>query len=217
MPSSDSLDDLIPITDNGLVPLMARSTGHCGAAHVRPLWAVYLVAGGGNREDTMRTHTVIDSPIGALTLVATDGALSGLYMEEHLHLPDRSTFGPRIGCGFEEAAEQLGEYFAGQRESFTLPTRAEGSDFQRRVWQVVVAIPYGQTRTYAQLADAVGRRGQIRAVGAANGRNPLAIVVPCHRVVASDGSLTGYAGGLARKRALLNLERPFGPRPGQRF
>jgi methylated-DNA-[protein]-cysteine S-methyltransferase len=127
-----------------------------------------------NREDMMRTHTVIDSPIGALTLVATDGALSGLYMEEHLHMPDRSSFGPRVGCGFEEAAEQLGEYFA-------------------------------------------GRRDRIRAVGAANGRNPLAIVVPCHRVVGGDGSLTGYAGGLARKRALLDLERPSAHDRGQLF
>jgi methylated-DNA-[protein]-cysteine S-methyltransferase len=165
----------------------------------------------------MRTHTVIDSPIGALTLVATDGALSGLYMEEHLHMPDRSSFGPRVGCGFEEAAEQLREYFAGQRERFAVATRVEGSDFQRRVWQVVAAIPYGQTRTYAQLADAVGRRDRIRAVGAANGRNPLAIVVPCHRVVAGDGSLTGYAGGLARKRALLDLERPSAHDRGQLF
>jgi methylated-DNA-[protein]-cysteine S-methyltransferase len=91
--------------------------------------------------------------------------------------------------------------------------RPGGSDFRRRVWQVVAAIPYGQTRTYGQLAEAVGRPDRIRAVGAANGRNPLAIVVPCHRVVAGDGGLTGYAGGLARKRFLLDLERPCGPRP----
>jgi len=159
----------------------------------------------------MRTHTVIDSPIGALTLVATDDALSGLYMEQHLHLPDPSTFGRRVGSGFKEAAEQLGEYFAGQRTAFTLRTRVEGSDFQRRVWQAVAAIPYGQTRTYSQLAGAVGRHDRIRAVAAVNGRNPLAIVVPCHRVVASDGRLTGYTGGLARKRFLLDLERSGGP------
>jgi methylated-DNA-[protein]-cysteine S-methyltransferase len=165
----------------------------------------------------MRVHTVIDSPIGALTLVATDGALSGLYMEEHLHMPDPATFGRRVDYGFQEAAGQLGEYFAGQRRRLTLRMRPEGSDFQRRVWQVVAAIPYGQTRTYGQLAEAVGRPDRIRAVGAANGRNPLAIVVPCHRVVAGDGGLTGYAGGLARKRFLLDLERPSGPRQGRLF
>ena len=165
----------------------------------------------------MRTHTIIDSPIGALTLVATDNTLSGLYLEEHQHMPDPATFGPRVDSGFEQAAEQLGEYFAGQRQEFALRTRAGGSDFQRRVWQVVAAIPYGQTQTYRQLADAVGRPDRLRAVGAANGRNPLAIVIPCHRVVGSDGSLAGYAGGLARKRTLLDLERPCGPRPGQLF
>jgi methylated-DNA-[protein]-cysteine S-methyltransferase len=165
----------------------------------------------------LRRHTTIDSPLGPLTLVATDGALSGAYMEGQLHLPDPVTFGPRTGAGFEEAAEQLGEYFAGQRRHFTLRTRLAGSDFQRRVWQALTDIPYGETWTYARLADALGRRDRIRAVGAANGRNPIAVVVPCHRVVGSDGSLTGYAGGLARKRFLLDLERPSGPRPGQLF
>jgi methylated-DNA-[protein]-cysteine S-methyltransferase len=92
-----------------------------------------------------------------------------------------------------------------------------GSDFQRRVWHTVAAIPYGQTWTYAQLAGAVGRPDRIRAVAAANGRNPIAVVVPCHRVVGSDGSLTGYAGGLARKRFLLDLERPSGPLAGRLF
>ena len=164
----------------------------------------------------MRTHTMVDSPVGALTLVATDGALSGVYLEDQRYRPDQSTFGPRTDAGFEEAAEQLAEYFAGQRRHFTLRTRLAGSDFQRRVWQALTTIPYGQTWTYAELADAVGRRDRIRAVGAANGRNPLAVVVPCHRVVGSDGSLTGYAGGLARKRFLLDLERP-GPRPGRLF
>jgi methylated-DNA-[protein]-cysteine S-methyltransferase len=156
----------------------------------------------------MRAHTVIDSPMGALTLVATDGALSGVYMEEHLHMPDPSSFGPRVGTGFEEAAEQLGEYFAGQRREFTLRTRLAGTGFQRRVWQALGTIPYGRTWTYAQLADAVGRPDRLRAVAATNGRNPVAVVVPCHRVVGSDGSLTGFAGGLARKRFLLDLERP---------
>jgi methylated-DNA-[protein]-cysteine S-methyltransferase len=155
----------------------------------------------------MRTHTMIDSPVGVLTLVATDGALSGVYMEDHLHAPDPSTFGERVGAGFEEAAEQLEQYFAGERTDFALRTRLLGSDFQRRVWEAVSGIPYGQTWTYAQLADAVGRPDRLRALAATNGRNPLAVVVPCHRVIGSDGSLTGYAGGLARKRFLLDLER----------
>ncbi|MFF5212700.1 methylated-DNA--[protein]-cysteine S-methyltransferase [Streptosporangium sp. NPDC000396] len=165
----------------------------------------------------MRTHTMIDSPMGTLTLVATDGVLSGLYMENHRHMPDPSMFGPRVGTGFEEATEQLAEYFAGRRQDFTLPTRLHGSDFQRRIWQTVAGIPYGQTWTYAQLADAVGGREVIRAVGAANGRNPIAVVVPCHRVVGSDGSLTGFSGGLARKRFLLDLERPAGTGQEQLF
>jgi methylated-DNA-[protein]-cysteine S-methyltransferase len=150
---------------------------------------------------------MVDSPMGVLTLVATDGALSGVYMEDQLHAPDPSTFGQRAGAGFEEAAEQLAEYFAGERTAFTLRTRLLGSEFQRRVWQAVSGIPYGRTWTYAQLADAVGRPDRLRAAAATNGRNPLAVVVPCHRVVGSDGSLTGYAGGLARKRFLLDLER----------
>ncbi|HEX6674557.1 MAG TPA: methylated-DNA--[protein]-cysteine S-methyltransferase [Actinomycetes bacterium] len=126
---------------------------------------------------------------------------------DHLHAPDPSTFGDRAGAGFEEAAEQLGQYFAGERAAFTLRTRLPGSEFRRRVWQAVSGIPYGQTWTYAQLAEEVGRPDRLRAVAATNGRNPLAVVVPCHRVIGSDGSLTGYAGGLARKRFLLDLER----------
>jgi methylated-DNA-[protein]-cysteine S-methyltransferase len=150
---------------------------------------------------------MVDSPVGTLTLVATDDTLSGVYMEDQLHLPDPSTLGERGGSGFEQAAEQLEEYFAGQRTDFTLRTRLEGSGFQRRVWQALTGIPYGQTWSYTQLAEAVGRPDRLRAVAASNGRNPIAVVVPCHRVVGSDGSLTGYAGGLARKRFLLDLER----------
>jgi methylated-DNA-[protein]-cysteine S-methyltransferase len=161
----------------------------------------------------MRTHTMIDSPIGVLTLVATDGVLSGAYMDDQAHLPDPTTFGPRAGTGFEEAAEQFGEYFAGRRESFTLRTRLAGTDFQRRVWDALAAIPYGRTWTYTRLAEAVGRPDRLRAVAAANGRNPLAVAVPCHRVVGSDGNLTGYSGGLARKRFLLDLEQAHGPGP----
>ncbi|GAA3740662.1 methylated-DNA-[protein]-cysteine S-methyltransferase [Spinactinospora alkalitolerans] len=158
----------------------------------------------------MRTHTIIDSPVGALTLVATDGVLDGLYMRDHARMPDPATFGERAPTGFERAEEQLAEYFAGTRTAFTLDTAPRGTAFQRRVWDLVAAIPYGRTRSYAQLAEALGGgdHSVTRAVGTANGRNPLCVIVPCHRVVGSDGSLTGYAGGLARKRYLLDLEAP---------
>ncbi|GAA3092056.1 methylated-DNA--protein-cysteine methyltransferase [Streptosporangium carneum] len=156
----------------------------------------------------MRTHTLIDSPMGTLTLVATDGVLSGLYMEQHLRMPDPSTFGPRVGHGFEETVEQLAEYFAGLRREFTVPVRLEGGDFQRRVWDVLRTIPYGQRWSYTRVADAIGRPDRVRAVGAANARNPVAVIVPCHRVVGGDGALTGFSGGLARKGFLLELESP---------
>lgn len=156
----------------------------------------------------MKTHTSIDSPIGVLTLVNTDGVLSAVYMEEHTHMPDAGMFGDEGSAGFEEATGQFAEYFAGERRTFTLPLAPAGSDFQHRVWKLLTEIPYGETRSYGQLADQLGNRLVIRAVGAANGRNPLSIIVPCHRVVGADGSLTGYAGGLERKKFLLGLENP---------
>lgn len=165
----------------------------------------------------MRTHKLIGSPIGELTLVATHGVLDGLYMEGHAHVPDPATFGEPTDTGFEEVEQQLAEYFAGQRSNFTVPTAAAGTGFQRRVWGLLAEIPYGQTRTYAQVADAIGGRSVIRAVGAANGRNPISIVVPCHRLVGSDGTLTGYAGGLDRKRFLLDLETRDDQRPARLF
>jgi methylated-DNA-[protein]-cysteine S-methyltransferase len=112
------------------------------------------------------------------------------------------------GAGFEAAAEELREYFARQRTQFSLRVMPSGTPFQRRVWDLLLTIPYGETRTYAQVAEAIGNRAAVRAVGLANGRNPISIVVPCHRVIGSDGSLTGYGGGLDRKRFLLELENP---------
>jgi methylated-DNA-[protein]-cysteine S-methyltransferase len=158
----------------------------------------------------MRTYTTIDSPIGELTLLNTDGVLSGVHMEIRAHPPDRALFGNRTKAGFAQATEQLGEYFAGQRQEFTLPLAAQGTEFQHRVWDQLVRIPYGQTRSYSQLAAEIGEPGweAARAVGAANARNPIAVVVPCHRVIGADGSLTGYAGGLERKKFLLALESP---------
>jgi methylated-DNA-[protein]-cysteine S-methyltransferase len=151
-------------------------------------------------------HTTIDSPIGELTLVARDGQLTGVYFPHHWYKPDPAAFGPRTETGFEAAASQLAEYFAGQRTSFDLPLEARGDPFKIRVWDLIRAIPYGQTVTYGDLAAKLGE-ATAKEVGAAVGRNPLSVVVPCHRVVGKDGSLTGYAGGLARKRFLLDLEQ----------
>lgn len=158
----------------------------------------------------VRTHSVIDTPIGELTLVGRDGVLAGLYMPDHSHPPNPASLGSRVpvGEGFAEVQAQLGEYFAGSRTSFDLELDPQGSEFQKRVWALLVQIPYGQTRSYGELAEELGDAKLTRAVGAANGRNPISIIVPCHRVVASSGALTGYAGGLERKQFLLDLESP---------
>jgi methylated-DNA-[protein]-cysteine S-methyltransferase len=154
-----------------------------------------------------RTHTVIGSPIGPLTPVAEDGALVALLMELAGRRPDAAVLGDRDDAGFAVVVRELGEYFAGDRTAFDLALRPAGSAFERAVWELLEQIPYGETRSYGQLARRLGDPGLAQAIGAANGRNPLAIVVPCHRVVGADGSLVGYAGGLARKRFLLDLEQ----------
>jgi methylated-DNA-[protein]-cysteine S-methyltransferase len=154
-----------------------------------------------------RVHTTVSSPVGTLHLVASDGVLSGLYLEAQRHRPDETSFGPRDDGPFDEVVGQLEAYFAGERTDFDLPLHLEGTDFQRRVWAALREVPYGTTWSYGQLAAHVGSPGASRAVGLANGRNPIAIIVPCHRVVGADGRLTGYGGGLERKQALLDLER----------
>jgi methylated-DNA-[protein]-cysteine S-methyltransferase len=151
-------------------------------------------------------HTIAGSPLGELTLVADEGRLSGVYFPHHWYAPDPATFGARAATGLQEARNQLAEYFAGDRDRFDLPLSVRGDDFQRRVWDLIGAIPYGETVTYGELAAELGSQVAARDVGAAVGRNPLCVVVPCHRVVGRDGRLTGYAGGLARKRFLLDLE-----------
>ncbi|GLY76134.1 methylated-DNA--[protein]-cysteine S-methyltransferase [Actinoallomurus iriomotensis] len=152
-------------------------------------------------------HTVVDSPIGPLTLVGADGALTGVYMDRQRYRPEPETFGDRDDVPFTEAARQLEEYFAGTRTRFDLPLAPAGTPFQRQVWEALQVIPYGQTVSYGQLADRLGRPAAARAVGFANGHNPISIIVPCHRVVGSNGDLTGYGGGLERKRRLLDFER----------
>ncbi|MGW3243605.1 methylated-DNA--[protein]-cysteine S-methyltransferase [Streptomyces sp. NPDC001070] len=158
---------------------------------------------------SLRTHALIDSPVGPLTLVATDRVLSGLYMTGQRHRPPEESFGARhdpAESPFARATEQLQAYFAGELTVFDLPMDLRGTPFQQRVWAGLRAIPYGTVMTYGQLADKLGSPGASRAVGLANGRNPVGIIVPCHRVVGASGSLTGYGGGLERKRYLLDLE-----------
>ncbi|APY85429.1 methylated-DNA--[protein]-cysteine S-methyltransferase [Streptomyces alfalfae] len=153
-----------------------------------------------------RVHTLMDSPYGELTLVATDGVLSGLYMTDQRHRPAQETFGDRDESPFGEAISQMEAYFAEELTEFDLELRLDGTPFQRRVWDELLRIPYGETRTYGELAEVLGRPGASRAVGLANGKNPISVIVPCHRVVGANGSLTGYGGGLDRKQRLLAFE-----------
>jgi O-6-methylguanine DNA methyltransferase len=155
------------------------------------------------------THTQVDSPCGPLTLVARDGGLAGLYMTQHRHQPSFETFGELVPAEaelFADASAQLKEYFAGQRVAFDLPLNMAGTPFQQRVWETLRSIPFGETVTYGQLAAELGQPTASRAVGLANGKNPVSIIVPCHRVVGSKGDLTGYGGGIERKRYLLDFE-----------
>jgi methylated-DNA-[protein]-cysteine S-methyltransferase len=151
-------------------------------------------------------HTVLPTRLGDLTVVSEDGVLAGLYFPRHWPRPDRAAFGPRAEEGFEEVARQIDEYLAGDRRVFDLRVIVKGGGFDRRVRDLIRQVPYGQTTTYGDLARSLGAGTDPRDVGAAVGRNPLCIVIPCHRVIGSTGKLTGYAGGLARKRALLEIE-----------
>jgi len=150
----------------------------------------------------------IASPVGELTLVASDKGLTAILWENEA--PDRV----RLGAMEErpdhpvlaEAAEQITEYFAGNRERFTVPLDFRGTEFQKSVWTALLTIPFGETRSYAEIARQIGRPTAFRAVGAANGRNPISIIAPCHRVIGTSGALTGFAGGLEAKELLLRLE-----------
>lgn len=146
------------------------------------------------------------TPIGVVRIVEQDGAITRVDMSSCEGFDDRDRGVAGTSALLRAAAQQLDEYFAGTRTAFDLPLRAAGTTFQRQAWQALCAIPFGETRSYAQQARAVGRPTATRAIGAANGRNPIAIIVPCHRVIGSDGSLTGYAGGETVKRWLLNHE-----------
>jgi methylated-DNA-[protein]-cysteine S-methyltransferase len=153
-------------------------------------------------------QTSMRSPVGRLRLVASDDALVGVYLpgldsRASVQPPDERTIRHPV---LATAREQLAAYFAGERQAFELPLAPEGTAFQRAVWRALTDIPFGSTCSYAAIAAAIGRPSATRAVGAANGRNPISIIVPCHRVIGADGSLTGYAGGLACKRWLLAHE-----------
>jgi methylated-DNA-[protein]-cysteine S-methyltransferase len=159
-------------------------------------------------------HAVLATRLGKVTVVREDKALTGLYFAGHWPRPDRTAFGPRDDEGFEDIARQLGEYLDGERRVFELPVKVNGSEFDRRVWELVSDVPYGQTISYGDLARSMGAGTDPRDVGAAVGRNPLCIVIPCHRVIGSTGKLTGYAGGLGRKRSLLEIEHARVSFPG---
>jgi methylated-DNA-[protein]-cysteine S-methyltransferase len=151
-------------------------------------------------------HTVLATRLGMVTVVREDKALTGLYFPRHWPRPDRTAFGPRADEGFEDVARQLGEYLDGERTAFELSMKIKGTEFDRQVWELISAVPYGETTTYGDLARSLGAGTDPRDVGAAVGRNPMCIVIPCHRVIGSTGKLTGYAGGLGRKRTLLEIE-----------
>jgi methylated-DNA-[protein]-cysteine S-methyltransferase len=151
---------------------------------------------------------IVPSPVGALKLVASDRGLAAILWENDD--PARVRLGPLTEDPghplLAETERQLSEYFAGRRKAFDLPLDFQGTEFQKRVWAALLAIPFGETRSYAEIARSLGRPGAARAVGAANGRNPISIVAPCHRVIGTGGALTGFAGGLEAKRRLLGLE-----------
>ena len=158
-------------------------------------------------------YTSMDSPIGELLLLGDDRALHGLYMQEGRKPVKIAPRWERSETPFAGVRAQLREYFAGERVVFETPLELNGTPFERRVWRALVDIPYGETVSYGEIAARVDQPSAARAVGLANGRNPIAVIVPCHRVIGADGTLTGYGGGLQRKRLLLELESGQGSLP----
>jgi methylated-DNA-[protein]-cysteine S-methyltransferase len=161
-----------------------------------------------NAKPKSYSFNTMKSPVGVLKLVASDRGLAAILWENDS--PSRVKLGTLVKDNnhpvLRETARQLNDYFAGKRQGFSLQFDVAGTGFQKEVWQALATIPFGETRTYGEIARQIGRPKAIRAVGAANGRNPLSIVVPCHRVIGSNGKLTGFAGGLDTKAALLKLE-----------
>jgi methylated-DNA-[protein]-cysteine S-methyltransferase len=155
------------------------------------------------------SYKTIGSPVGQLKLVASDKGLAAILWENDD--PGRVRLSPLVGKPDNpillETERQLGAYFAGQLKTFTVPLDFKGTAFQRRVWEALLTIPFGETRSYGEIARQIGKPTASRAVGAANGKNPISIIAPCHRVIGSTGKLTGFAGGLAAKERLLGIER----------
>jgi methylated-DNA-[protein]-cysteine S-methyltransferase len=160
---------------------------------------------------TAATFTTIESPIGEITITSRDSVLTGVHMHEQRHRPSLPPGCRRDDAALTPVVAQLNSYFAGHLTDFDMPMAMAGTEFQRRVWSALCEIPYGETISYGELARWVGNPKASRAVGLANGRNPIAIVVPCHRVIGADGSLTGYGGGLDRKVWLLEHEAAHRP------
>ncbi|WP_394826789.1 methylated-DNA--[protein]-cysteine S-methyltransferase [Pendulispora albinea] len=165
-----------------------------------------------------RYHRDLKAPFGTIRIVAESGAIVALHFEDNWHLCKSEPLGKSERTGKSEstgaqglidrAIVQLEEYFVGARQEFDIPVRPSGTDFQRAVYRALLDIRFGETRSYSDVARAVGRPDAVRAVGAANGQNPISIIVPCHRVIGKNGSLTGYGGGIETKRWLLDLEKP---------
>jgi len=166
-------------------------------------------------------HVVVDTTLGPITIAATGEVITGLYFAEHARRPRTEMLGRRVPLSWDPlltgAAVQVVEYLEGARRTFELPWHATGSRFQQAVWAIVSRIPFADTRTYGDIAEELGDRSRAQEVGQAVAMNPLCILVPCHRVVGASGSLTGYAGGLTRKRALLELEAPVAVAAGRLF
>lgn len=164
-------------------------------------------------------YDYVETPLGRMLVMSDAGRLVGLHFREDRHQPMLEQAWTRDSgdAVIERTRYQLAEYFAGTRREFDVPMEPRGTPFQQRVWTVLTEIPYGTTTTYGRMARRLGQPTATRAVGAANGRNPISILVPCHRAIGADGSLTGYAGGLERKKALLELEQAWGTRTGDLF
>jgi methylated-DNA-[protein]-cysteine S-methyltransferase len=157
-------------------------------------------------EENTMIYTLITSPLGELLATRDDGGITGLYLPSGKNAVTPGDDWTRDDQAFDDLRMQLTQYFAGNRRDFDLPLHASGSAFQKRVWGALCEIPYGETATYGGTAEAIGAPTASRAVGLANGQNPISIVVPCHRVIGANGSLTGYGGGLEAKQWLLSHE-----------
>ena len=160
---------------------------------------------------TTLRYRIADSPVGPLTLAGPGSALMHLRMVDQTHEPDRASWLTADDHAFPAAVEQLAAYFAGELTEFDIELELVGTEFQRKVWKALRAIPYGETRSYGEIAEQIGSPGASRAVGLANGRNPIGIIVPYHRVIGATGGMTGYGGGIDRKRTLLALEKSRKP------